>query len=55
MALLDATSADTSAGFEYDSGSVTDLRAAGVLDPVATVRGVVENAVATVSRYVAAL
>jgi chaperonin GroEL (HSP60 family) len=55
MALLDATSADASAGFEYGSGSVTDLRAAGVLDPVATLRGVVENAVATVSRYVAAL
>ncbi|MGI5401156.1 caspase, EACC1-associated type [Streptomyces sp. CA-135486] len=55
MALLDATSADASAGFEYGSGSVTDLRAAGVLDPVATARGVVENAVATVSRYVAAL
>ncbi|MFE2140851.1 TCP-1/cpn60 chaperonin family protein [Streptomyces sp. NPDC059456] len=55
MALLDAAAADTSTGFEYRTGSVTDLRAAGVLDPVATARGVVQNAVAAVSRYVATL
>ncbi|MFI9201188.1 TCP-1/cpn60 chaperonin family protein [Streptomyces sp. NPDC053048] len=55
MALLDAAPAEASAGFEYGSGSVTDLRAAGVLDSVATVRGVVENALAAVSRYVTSL
>ncbi|MFF5478085.1 caspase family protein [Streptomyces sp. NPDC012935] len=54
-ALLDTDPADVSAGFECVSGAVTDLRSAGVLDPLATVRGVVENAVAAVSRYVATM
>jgi hypothetical protein len=52
---LDAVPAPEAVGFDCAGGSVTDLRAAGVLDPVATVRGVVENAVAMISRYVAAL
>lgn len=51
-ALLDAAPA---LGFECGGAAVTDLRAAGVLDPVATLRGVVENAAAAVSRYGAAL
>ena len=54
-ALLDAALADLALGFECEVGTVTDLCAAGVLDPVATLRGVVENATAAVSRYVAAL
>lgn len=55
LPVLDAAPATSPEGFEYGSGTVTDLRAAGVLDPVATVRGAVENAVAMISRYVAAL
>lgn len=54
-ALLDAALTDLALGFECEAGAVTDLCAAGVLDPVATLRGMVENAAAAVSRYVAAL
>ncbi|MET7688215.1 caspase family protein [Streptomyces sp. NPDC005483] len=51
--LLDAALTDLALGFECEVGAVTDLCAAGVLDPVATLRGVVENATAAVSRYAA--
>ncbi|XUL86168.1 caspase, EACC1-associated type [Streptomyces galilaeus] len=42
-------------GFDCADGALKDLRAVGVVDGVATVRGVVEKAATMISRYVAAL
>lgn len=44
---------DTSLGFESFSGLIADMPEAGILDPLATVRGAVENAVAAVAHYLA--
>ncbi|MGW0988247.1 caspase, EACC1-associated type [Streptomyces sp. NPDC002486] len=54
-ALLATGPAGMPAGFDRGGGATDDLRNAGVLDALATVRGVVENAAAAVSRYVATL
>jgi len=48
-------SADRAVGFDMRTGRVTSMPVIGVLDSVATVRGALGHAVATVSRYLATL
>ncbi|MDV9173845.1 caspase family protein [Streptomyces sp. W16] len=55
LARLDAVPTAGVSGFDCADGALKDLRAAGVVDGVATVRGVVEKAATMISRYVAAL
>ncbi|MFJ7343958.1 caspase family protein [Streptomyces sp. NPDC101110] len=54
-ALLDTGPAGVPTWSDGDGGATADLLDAGILDVSATVRGVVENAAAAVSRYVATL
>jgi len=52
-ALLDSTD-DGHSGFEFTDGRVEDLRAAGILDSFAAVKGTIDHAVAISARYLAA-